>query len=403
MLRYGNICLFDNVGHSLYQTLNKVYDAKDAKNIYTVALLRTAFPNIKDYQIKDKYEKSWASILYPNAAVSKNSISSLLINLGKSYDLIHKFMEERINEMVSESTKILIDGMLKNDNSKIDSFAGFSYKGRIKGTKDISIICALDVEKREPICIKLFKGNSPDFSNIYEFFDEFKLPNGLAIDDKAFPFEKLKNKEFKDKKIGFIHPIKRSSKKPIELSMYDKMSVIKTVDKNLLASKDKDDETGYYYYLFKDLDKASLEEKDYLKKKDFDINKYNNLKVKFGTICFVSNADLDLIDVFNYYKLRWEIEIVFKMYKDILSLNTTRENDNYSTIGSEFINFLSTIMTCRVKNKIEEKGLFKKHTYNDIIDRMTDIIKYTTDTTKANWKLCNISKEDSELAMALGV
>ena len=54
-------------------------------------------------------------------------------------------------------------------------------------------------------------------------------------------------------------------------------------------------------------------------------------------------------------------------------------------------------------NLLEEKGLFKKHTYNDIIDRMTDIIKYTTDTTKANWKLCNISKEDSELAMALGV
>ncbi len=187
MLRYGNICLFDNVGHSLYQTLNKVYYAKDAKNIYTVALLRTAFPNIKDYQIKDTYEKSWASSLYPNAAVSKNSISSLLINLGKSYDLIHKFMEERINEMVSESTKILINGMLKNDNSKIDSFAGFSYKGRIKGTKDISIICALDVEKREPICIKLFKGNLHDFSNIYEFFDEFKLPNGLAIGDKAFP------------------------------------------------------------------------------------------------------------------------------------------------------------------------------------------------------------------------
>lgn len=105
MLRYGNICLFDNVGHSLYQTLNKVYYAKDAKNIYTVALLRTAFPNIKDYQIKDTYEKSWASSLYPNAAVSKNSISSLLINLGKSYDLIHKFMEERINEMVTNQLK----------------------------------------------------------------------------------------------------------------------------------------------------------------------------------------------------------------------------------------------------------------------------------------------------------
>lgn len=109
---------------------------------------------------------------------------------------------------------------------------------------------------------------------------------------------------------------------------------------------------------FKDLRRAAKEESDYVSRKkpdDFDGLKYSERKMTFGTICFVSNMDLDIRDVYEYYRTRWEIEIVFRMYKGILSLNTTREHDNYSTIGSEFVNYLSEIMVCRMKNRIQEK------------------------------------------------
>ena len=139
------------------------------------------------------------------------------------------------------------------------------------------------------------------------------------------------------------------------------------------------------------------------KDKGFDSKKYSERKKTFGTICFVSNMDLDLNDVYEYYRLRWEIELVFRMYKGILSLNTTREHDNYSTIGSEFINYLSEIMVCRMKNRIRESEVFKKFTFKDVMERLNDCIKTSTDERRDNWKLCSLSKKDRELLETLGL
>ena len=37
--------------------------------------------------------------------------------------------------------------------------------------------------------------------------------------------------------------------------------------------------------------------------------------------------DLDTADVYEYYRTRWEIELIFRAYKGILEMNTTREHD----------------------------------------------------------------------------
>ena len=78
---------------------------------------------------------------------------------------------------------MLIDGMLKQNTFTMNTFSGFSYKGRIKGIADISIIYAVDAKTREPICMKVCKGNLPDFSNYKEFLEEFKVKRSLSIGD----------------------------------------------------------------------------------------------------------------------------------------------------------------------------------------------------------------------------
>lgn len=400
LLRYGNVAFADKMGKNLIESLDKVYDSNDALNIYNLALMRTAFTDIKDYQIEEKYHKSFASVLYPNRDVSKNSISKLLELIGNDFEGIHKFMENRVNEMVGESTKILIDGMLKNDKSKVNSFAGFSYKGRIKGTTDISIICAIDAEKKEPICIKVYKGNLPDFVNSVDFFDEFKLPNGLAISDKGFDLTKWKDK-CKDSKIAYLCPIKRSSKVISKLELGKNLEYVEGCEKHVLGKKKKEGEI--FYYSFCDLDRKAKEEHDYVggKKKKLDPKKYEKKKDSFGTVTFKSNLDLSLKQIYDYYALRWEIELVFKMYKGILSMNTTRVHDNPSVIGTEFINFLSVIITCRMKNKLNELGYFKNDSFNNILDRLSDIIKTSTD--EKEWKLCTLNLKEKELLKKLEI
>lgn len=400
LLRYGNVAFADKVGKSLLGSLNKVYDSNDALNIYNIALMRASFGDIKDYQIDEKYHKSFASIFYPKRAVSKNSISKLLENLGLDYAGIHSFMEKRIEELVIEKTTILIDGMLKNNKSNINSFAGFSYKGRIKGTTDISIICAFDAEKKEPLCIKVYKGNLPDFVNCADFFDEFKLPNGLVISDKGFPLEKMK-KRSSCSKIAFLNPIKRSSKVIDDLKLNEGMEYVVGDEKHILGKKTKYGDL--YYYSFLDINRESKEEYDYVngKKNKLEAQKFAKKKERFGTVTFVSNLDMTLKQIYDYYALRWQIELVFKMYKGILSMNKTREHDNGSVIGSEFINFLSVIITCRMRNKLDELGFFKDDTFTNIIERLSNIIKISTD--EKEWRLCTLNSKEKELLEKLEI
>lgn len=404
VLKYGNVAFADSVANSLLTDLKNVYNPKDANIIYTLALLRSSFGDIKDYQLQDKYNKSWASILYPNIPLSKNYISKFLTDLGASYDLIVKFMNNRIDSMVNENTKVLIDGMLKNNSSIVNSFSGFSYKGKIKGMTDISIMIALDYDKKEPLCSKVYKGNMPDFVNIKDFLEEYKIEKGIKIGDKGFPFERIENIH-SDKKIGFLHPIKRNDSFVNKANMYENLNPLNVLDNTLLASKKYNCNNNLNYYFFKDLDKAAKEEKDYLKRNRDNLNQqdYAYRKRTFGSICFVSNIDIEIEDVYRYYEFRWEIELVFKMYKNIISLNTTRVHDDTSIIGTEFINFLATIITCKMKNKIKDKCLHKQYTYKDIIERLTDIIKYSSDEKKNNWRLCTMSREDKNILDTLCV
>ena len=176
--RYHLYILWENrfansVGTSLLDSLKKIYEENDAKKIYCIALLRPIFNDIKDYQLEDRYKKSFVSRFFPNVSLSKNTISNLLSGLGKDYKGIHDFMINRVESLVKNETNILIDGMLKQNTSTINTFTGFSYKGRINGITDISIIYAIDSTAREPLCMKVYKGNLPDFSNHQDFLDEF--------------------------------------------------------------------------------------------------------------------------------------------------------------------------------------------------------------------------------------
>ena len=139
------------------------------------------------------------------------------------------------------------------------------------------------------------------------------------------------------------------------------------------------------------------------KKNAFDNSEYLKKQRKFGTVVFVSNMDLKLENVYEYYKLRWEIELVFKSYKSVLSQTTTREHDDYSVNGSEFINFLSTIITIRMQNKYMENKDELAMTYNEVEEKLSDIIKATTDPDEKVWRTCTLNSTEKKLMETLGI
>lgn len=76
-----------------------------------------------------------------------------------------------------------------------------------------------------------------------------------------------------------------------------------------------------------------------------------------------SYLDLPASGVYKAYMKRWEIELVMRYYKSACKFDETRVQDDASVIGSEFIDFLSTVLTYRLLNKFDQVELLNDVCY----------------------------------------
>lgn len=87
---------------------------------------------------------------------------------------------------LAHSPEIAVDA-LKSDESKVNFLSDFSRKARTKGTRDISVLYAFDLEAMEPVCSKCFPGNILDATSYREFLSENRVTKGIIVGDKGFP------------------------------------------------------------------------------------------------------------------------------------------------------------------------------------------------------------------------
>lgn len=163
MLSYGASALVKSVSKDLLSELLDVYPAGDAYAIMAIATLRVIKPGVTAGRIATHYNRTFVCKDYPGAALSPNSIRSLQQKIGQDGVKRRRFYQQRICA-VAANHHIAIDGTLKQDNSKVNDLSAFSYKARIKGCKDISVLYAYDIERMEPLCAEVFPGNSIDTS-----------------------------------------------------------------------------------------------------------------------------------------------------------------------------------------------------------------------------------------------
>lgn len=118
-------------------------------------------------------------------------------------------------------------------------------------------------------------------------------------------------------------------------------------------------------YAFRDAGLAAKEDNTYLIqariKKNFDSKDYESRKASFGTIVIQSDQDLSLKTVFLSYSQRWKLELLFDGYKNDEMFDCTSVQSDYSVIGSEFINLISTTIISRILQRCEQLGLLDEY------------------------------------------
>lgn len=368
-LQYAPVALFHSVTKDVLEDLISIIDADDVYLMMAIAALRFAHPGISDKRLSTDYRRTFACIYYPNVPISANTVSAFQERIGIDGEKRREFYKRRVMRVAKEH-HIAIDGMLKQDNSIVNDLSEYSHKSRKKGSKDISVLFAYDIELMEPICSEVFPGNMIDAKAYSAFIRDNNITKGVVVDDKGFPPSQIKKELSDSPDLHFLTPLKRNAKVIAKYEMYSFEGPL--ADYEGVWFKKVRMENGNFLISYKDVRRAASEEMNYNNKKrrtgNFDPEDYKRKDDRFGTIVFETDVDLDPEVAYAIYEDRWLLELVFKRYKNELDFDQTNVQSDPSTIGKEFINFICILATTRVLRKARDAGLLEKMSYGDLMD-----------------------------------
>ena len=291
---YGNAAVVNSVSADIFQDLTDIFELRQAVSIIATAQVRVISPGIIDSEIQAKYKDSFLQIYYPNAQLSKNLIGDLLQSIGKHPSLCREFYKKRLEKVLPES-HIAIDGMLKTDNSKVNDLSAFSRKGRVKGSKDISLLYAFDIEMMEPVCVEVFPGNRVDASSYKDFITDNHLTKGVILDDKGFPPSTISQDLKNSPELHFLTPVKRNIKEVSAYHLRDYTGTFYDADGDEIYYKKGRKSAHLYLYSFMSLRKHNSEMRGFGRhavKNGLDPHEFQDKLQKAGTVIYESDLDL---------------------------------------------------------------------------------------------------------------
>jgi transposase len=160
-----------------------------------------------------------------------------------------------------------------------------------------------------------------------------------------------------------------------------------------------------WLYSFYDRKRAAREEADYFKHhkgQPFDARAMQESDERFGTIVFESDLDTDPLIIYKMYDERWLIEECFRYYKNVTDFDDTKVHSDYSVYGSEFVNFISSVMTARLLRKFEETSLFSEMTYYEIMSQLSSAKKVNT-KGNGEWEYVRTTRATEYTLVRLGL
>ncbi len=402
---WGNIELFDRLNRDLLDLLKMYYNGEDSARLYSAAVLRASYEGIPDRKLKRQYEESFLSEMFPGVNFGRSSFSEFLRNVGRSCSRITQFMRMMVGRL-SPDDRIIIDGSLRQDHSRINSLSEISRKTSAHKHKDILLMYAYSQEKKQPVCSKVYPGNMVDQRAVCDFIGEFAISDGLIVADKGFPPESVRSAASEHEGLHYLLPLKRNRSEITDLNLLKFDSRLETDAGVQCTRKSSETEHGIlWYYSYRDPAVAADEELLYMsghRGKDFDAGDLEEKRMSFGTLVFESDTEMECGEVYEIYCNRWLIELFFRSQEDAMEMDTTREHSDYTVIAGNFIDYLASVMCARMLIYLDNRKLLDKNTYGDIMDLLLRV-KMTRTSGDSEWRVRKIALTDAELVEKTGI
>jgi len=310
-----------------------------------------------------RYQTSHACRLWPDAHLSKNSMTQLLDQLGREWGSQRSFFED----IAKSASHMAIDLTQVLSHSQNISWLEKGYNAQGIHHNQLQLLLLWGIETHLPGFLKILPGSSSSAQNLMNAVWESCLQNVIVVGDKAF-FSEDNVRDLEEYETHYALSLKRDMKflRYTAASRYKEYFLYR---KSVQWWREYTwNDRRVVHYLDKEI--AAEEEAVFLRRIDegkASKKEYQMNKKRFGTLAIVTDTGLSPQRLYELYKQRREIEMSFDALKNTLEGDKTWMQNRESLQGYYFILFIALHIYSQVLDHLRRKDLLKRYSVHDVL------------------------------------
>jgi len=402
---YG-VSLLVTTGFSKYvEILQRIFPAH-WKSILAIAYCRFVY-HCPLKSIPFRLSQSYLPNIVGGGAFNEKTASTVLKTIGGMHDQKLDYMKS----FIGKDEYLLMDATNIFSNSTLITLARKGYHNQMNFDAQFNLMYIYSAKTSMPVYYRLLPGNIREVRAFKNCLLEAGLKDAIIIADKGF--YSSKNVELLiTENLRFILPLKRDNVAidytSLNNNTFKEESSYFVHEKRIIWYQEYYFTSGPRLSLFLFLDETLKvkEEKDYLERiqthpEDYSLEQFHLRRNSFGTIALLTNLKRkDAEDVYQSYKSRMTIEVLFDGMKNVLEADHTYMQDEQTLQGWMFINHITLQWYQHLYSELKSKGLLKKYSVNDYIQLLTDLKKIRINE---QWHFNEITKNTARMLEKLGI
>jgi transposase len=428
---FGVFNLFSELMKAETASLKETFGEEQMERLLSFSMMRWAYQTpIKratNYHSHDFCSEHWST-----KSMSDKIISINLKCIGENREKVVGWMNSLLSDVPeNEQNFVLMDSTHSLSVSEHLSINAKGYNPDFDFDKQIRLMYLFSAQMKQPVYYRLINGNITDVKSMSLCIKEMNVKSKVIfIADKGF-FSAENIAGMEEEKLSYIIPLQRKNSlidySPLKRNDFKKEMKYFIFQGRIIwyYSYQKDD-----YRLITFLDEALRvkEERDYLSRIDtfpesYSKNKFDEKIHSFGTLTIVhkmekqednnlnkpkrekrNNKTVKEIPleqtVFESYKQRNEIEIMFDSYKNYLDADVSYMQNRYVLEGWLFANFIAMIAYYKLYMRLRQAELLTKYSPKDIIELSKAICKVKI---RGEWHQTEMTEKTKKIFMKIGI
>jgi len=425
---FGVYHLFSDLMKEEIASLKEAFGGEQAEQLLSFAMMRWAYQTpIKratNYHAHDFCSENWAT-----KSMSDKTISLNLKQFGENRENVVGWMKTLLKDIPeNEQNFVLMDSTHSFSVSENLAINAKGYNPDFDFEKQIRLMYLFSAQMKQPVYYRLINGNITDVKSMSLCIKEMDVKDKVIfISDKGF-FSKENIDMMDEENLSYIIPLQRNN------SLIDFSPLKEGNFKQQMQYFIFQDRIIWYYsyqrgdynlITFLDEKLRVSEEKDYLSRieslpEKYSKKEFNEKLHRFGTMTIVYKIKNKMVEnekkttkkkktqkektieqiVYESYKQRNEIEVMFDSYKNYLDADVSYMQNRYVLEGWLFANFIAMIAYYKLYVRLKQGELLSKHSPKDVIELSKAIYKMKI---KGIWHRSEITDKTKKMFAKIGI